>query len=129
MCICVYEIVKYKCRWLLKKNDFFRYYRDNIESGNNGKEIICVVIVKREMLRQNDVICSGSQNINDLKSCLKNKYEKLLSYFVTVKFLRETVDAVSLLTSDVSLSFVWHFQLRTMQCIVPENEQMLEFVA
>ncbi|XP_078338073.1 uncharacterized protein LOC111133637 isoform X1 [Crassostrea virginica] len=73
--------------------DTFTYYRDNIESGNNGKEIICVVIVKREMLRQNDVICSGSQNINDLKSCLKNKYEKLLSYFVTVKFLRETVDA------------------------------------
>ena len=114
---------------VIKEKDFFRYYRDNIEFGNNGKEIICVVIVKREMLRQNDVICSVSHNINDLKACLKNKYEKLLSYFVTVKFLRESVDAVSLLTSDVSLSFVWHFHLRTVQCIVPENVQMLEFVA
>lgn len=55
---------------------------------------MCTVIVKREMLRQSDIMCSVSKNPNDLRACLKNKYEKLLSYFVTVKFLREPVDMV-----------------------------------
>lgn len=55
---------------------------------------MCAVIVKREMLRQSDIMCSVSKNPNDLRACLKNKYEKLLSYFVTVKFLREPVDMV-----------------------------------
>lgn len=55
---------------------------------------MCAVIVKREMLRQSDIMCSVSKNLNDLRACLKNKYEKLLSYFVTVKFLREPVDMV-----------------------------------
>lgn len=55
---------------------------------------MCAVIVKREMLRHSDIMCSVSKNPNDLRACLKNKYEKLLSYFVTVKFLREPVDMV-----------------------------------
>lgn len=55
---------------------------------------MCTVIVKREMLRQSDIMCSVSKNPNDLRACLKNRYEKLLSYFVTVKFLREPVDMV-----------------------------------
>lgn len=47
---------------------------------------MCVVIVKCEMLRQSDIMCFVLKNLNDFRVCLKNKYEKLLLYFVIVKF-------------------------------------------
>ncbi|XP_061163086.1 uncharacterized protein LOC133172252 [Saccostrea echinata] len=72
--------------------DTFVFHQTINQPENQDKEIICVVIAKRDMLRRNDVMCVNSHNPNDLRECLRNKHEKLLSFFVTVSFAKEPVD-------------------------------------